>query len=88
MLVYVVISADGQLVGCYSSPIDAHESARAHADSSVSQCHLNSEVATAPDCVHSWTRDPRGPGEILPGGSWTCGGCGDMRYGRAEPPLW
>ena len=51
-MLYIAISLTGDLLGCFSSPVDAHELIKRYVGSTVTQCNLNSEVDTlSPDCV-------------------------------------
>lgn len=43
-MVYVLICADGRLVGLYTSPVDAAEMQKLYPESVVSQCSLNAEA--------------------------------------------
>jgi hypothetical protein len=44
-MLFVAIGLTGNLIGCYSSPVDAHEMARRYVGATVTQCHLNGEAA-------------------------------------------
>ena len=51
-MIYVAISLTGELLGCYSCAVDAHELVKRYIGATVTQCNLNSEVDTlSPDCV-------------------------------------
>ena len=51
-MIYVAISLTGELLGCYSCAVDAHELIKCYVGATVTQCDLNSEVdALSPDCV-------------------------------------
>jgi hypothetical protein len=44
-MLFVTIGLTGDPIGCYSSPIDAHEMAKRSVGATMTQCRLNSEVA-------------------------------------------
>ena len=80
--VYCVIDPTGRLLAALTSPCDAAELSKEHAQSTVQVCVLNSIIAPDP-CVHNYKRDPRSYDDM--GGSWTCTQCGDVYFGRTPP---
>ena len=45
-MLFIAIGLTGELIGCYSSPVDAAEIAKRYVGASVTPCRLNSEVAS------------------------------------------
>lgn len=43
-MVYVLICADGRLIGLYTSPVDSAEMQKRYPGSVVTQCSLNAEA--------------------------------------------
>ena len=53
-MLFIAIGLTGELIGCYSSPVDAAEIAKRYVGASVTPCRLNSEVASK-EHLHDYT---------------------------------
>ena len=51
MAVFVLISANGCLIGLYTSAVDSAEMQKKHPGSTVTRCLLNAEVAASDEAA-------------------------------------
>lgn len=61
-MIYVAISLTGELLGCYSCAVDAHERIKRYVGATVTRCNLNSDEVS-PDIVIGIDGSGSGPCE-------------------------
>ena len=73
MVVHVLISDEGKLLGLFTSGVDAHEVHKQYPRSTVSRMRLNEHI---PPCQHEYEANERFENEKY---TYTCKKCGDCK---------